>query len=107
MSRKNRFGCQGNVISPLMQRLWSSRNHFLKSAQNSDLETLKPFALRRVIKSASSLGLHVLAVKMASVADTALNHHSLTHVRLFDTVDGHGDDMLLSDEGVTKENELR
>ena len=22
---------------------------------------------------------HVLAVKMASVADTALNHHSLTH----------------------------
>ena len=58
MSRKNRFGCQGNVISPLMQRLWSSRNHFLKSAQNSDLETtLKPFALRHVIKSASSLGL--------------------------------------------------
>ena len=44
-----------------MQRLWSSRNHFLKSAQNSDLETtLKPFALRHVIKSASSLGLRHL-----------------------------------------------
>ena len=58
MSRKTRFGCQGNVISPLMQRLWSSRNHFLKSAQNSDLETtLKPFALRHMIKSGSSLGL--------------------------------------------------
>ena len=60
MSRKTRFGCRGNVISPLMQRLWSSRNHFLKSAQNCDLETtLKPFALRDMIKSGSSLGLNV------------------------------------------------
>ena len=67
------------------------RRRFYQVPSLQDLsKTVKPEAILDFLKAAALYRLlwracdclkhqHVLAVKMGSVADTALNHHSLTH----------------------------